>query len=99
MAKGQWRDNTGDIDSEAQRWMTLHPASRQESADRRPLLQQSCPDLRIPGSQQPPDAPPQVPPGLREPIPGHHGPRCRLEQLRPEIQSFTKHRRVSVGDL
>jgi len=54
MARGQRRDNTGGIDSEAQRWMTLHPASRQESADRRPLLQQSCPDLRIPGSQNHP---------------------------------------------
>ena len=76
---------TEGIDSEAQTWMTLHPAQRQECADRRPLLQQSCPDLRFPGSQEPPDASPQVPPGLREPILGHHGPRCRLEQLRNEL--------------
>ena len=54
MAKLQRRDNTGGIDSEDQQWMTLHPASRQECADRRPLLQQSCPDLRLPGSQNHP---------------------------------------------
>ena len=42
------------IDSEAQQWMTLHPARRQECADRRPLLQQSCPDLRFPGSRNHP---------------------------------------------
>jgi len=32
-----------------QRWTTRHPIRFQECADRRPLLQQSCSDLRFPG--------------------------------------------------
>jgi len=32
-----------------QRWTTRHPIRLQECADRRPLLQQSCSDLRFPG--------------------------------------------------
>jgi len=54
MARQRRGNKSGGIASEAQQWMTLHPANRQECADRRPLLQQSGPDLRFPGSKDHP---------------------------------------------
>ncbi len=56
IAKTGKHSKTEPINSEAQQWMKLHPARFQECADRRPLLQQSRLDRRVPGSNEPPDA-------------------------------------------
>lgn len=52
----KWRQRT----RRHQRWTTRHPIRFQECADRRPLLQQSCPYLRFPF---PPGITPRAAPG------------------------------------
>jgi len=82
-----------------QRWTTRHPIRFQECADRRPLLQQSCSDLRFPG-------PPADHPMHRSRCPrvhgnrshGCHGPRCRLPQLRPPTHPLIVQRSRSADD-
>jgi len=49
MVSGSSAVETESKNPEVQQWKTLHPVRRQECADRRPLLQQSGPDLRLPG--------------------------------------------------
>ena len=68
-----------------QRWTTRHPIRFQECADRRPLLQQSCSDLRFPGpSRDHPMHRTRCPGVSGNRFHGCLGPRCRLPQLRPQ---------------
>jgi len=97
LAEQQWWHRT----RRHQRWMTRHPIRFQECADRRPLLQQSCSDLRFPG----PDADhpmrrPRCPRVHGNRSHGCHGPRCRLPQLRPQpILSITNdHEKLTLLD-
>lgn len=61
MVSGSATVETEGNNPEVQQWKTLHRVSRQECADRRPLLQQSGPDLRLPGSMSHPMHRPRCP--------------------------------------
>jgi len=80
------------IEREVQRWKTHHPIRCQERTDCRPLLQQSCSDIRFSDSPESPHASPNLPllrrpircPGvMRKPLHGYPGPRCLFRPLRP----------------